>query len=774
MRFGGLGSALAPLLVVGLSLGPLTRPAERAPDETVAQQEKLAAAGRRELIVAGASYAYADFHLPTLARALELGSAPAAFLVRASPAPVWYAMLKERVYANGVDPAVVLLAVSFAPALTVALDPGAEQKLLAQMPEPDAVVTRRSYGVALPPALHRVVQRKAELRDPILGAFRAALPGLVQGVDAAGVDAAGEAVFPSDHDEAGPRAIPVVESRERGSGSGLATDPAESYLEDIADLVQGRGGRLVIVVPPVAPGVDQDPGVSPEQEAAVYRWANARGVGLLDLRELGWAEPDFVNGHHMTPEAARRFSQIVAARLQDLGAMEEGPMRPSVVPPHAITVERVGPLPPAPVFTEAAGLGGPCDRVLDVGDLAVLGTRQTELVAAKVLSPIEVWEGDERLGEAYRPDRCGGAAVHRARILVSRKQADGPPLRLAWAEAVPQAGDPPQYWVYPGTSLRWSFAEPWRAPGLPELRVEALAFGPRRGSATVEVRAASTPLVPEGDVLRARLAAPTDGAWTLSVTSPSGGPFVLVRGIELSAGEQHASILDTGAEARRDLLVPGSWTVQGSLPPLPELPVGGEDGRNWLVVPWKNRLGCSPLRVEEDGRLLPRAPRDLWRSARPPAGGTQHAEDRLWFDAEGDARENGKSYRAVYDQDRACRAGPCGDGSPNRWCRAWLYPADLLRIELSAQARAHLGGARLELALAASANEPVEGPALRVRVGLDEAWLVETELGAEALRAGARVALPEALPRQDPRQLRIELESLGTVPLLLASSMVAH
>ncbi|MEQ1501160.1 MAG: hypothetical protein ABMB14_02970 [Myxococcota bacterium] len=126
---------------------------------------------------------------------------------------------------------------------------------------------------------------------------------------------------------------------------------------------------------------------------------------------------------------------------------------------------------------------------------------------------------------------------------------------IALSPEVPLArgDDREMYWVYPGTTLTFTFSSGWDAEKWGEMKVDldarllytgtAAEPAPRPGaSATVSFLGVEE----SGEDNRlgfSRTPEPPDGAWTLDITSPSDGPFVLVE--TLTIGNDDHSVVVT-------------------------------------------------------------------------------------------------------------------------------------------------------------------------------------------------------------------------------------
>lgn len=300
-----------PAVVLALAFLILAHPTEGREARAMDERARAAAA---DVVVVGASFAYADLDPERLGAALSPTRAPALVLaVGSSEAAVWYAILQGRVYGNGLDPAWVILPVSLRAMLQATLDLVQTERLADQMPIFDEVVLARSFGTAPPSLGRRVLDRRSSLRDPVLDGFRTFFPVLLFGADADHIRRAGLAYFVTRKPRVGgPGALPVDERP-------LAA-PDESYLADIVRLVTEHGGRLAVVLPPVAPGTTSEGRLDAGREAEVVAWASAHGVRWLDLRDLGWPRARFTDGLHMNADAAAELTDIVAVRLGAEGA----------------------------------------------------------------------------------------------------------------------------------------------------------------------------------------------------------------------------------------------------------------------------------------------------------------------------------------------------------------------------------------------------------------------------------------------------------------------
>jgi len=698
-----------------------------------------------EVVVVGASFASADIDPEGLAGRLGVSADQVAVLpVYTSSAPVWYAVLKERVYGNGGSPSLILLPVSIGTALATRPSQGQVGQILDQMPTPDATVARRSMGGPLAARVRMLLAHRGDLRAPLLGRFRGLLPRLLLGADERALSRASTAALGELHGAADPRALPTVEADigidDSLPGSALSS-PEESFLADIVDLAEAHGARVAVALPPVMLAATRGQRAPADLEEAAVRWAERRHVAWIDLRDLGWGAQDFRDNRHMRASAARRFTDLVADHLLADAEAQTSPSLARGSGLLASTVARVG-TPPRLEARRTRPLGGPCELAIAVPGYEFLGQKALREVFPRLRSPLQVWEGDRLLQPGEERRGCSGTALHRAGIVVSRYEPDGPPLRLAWSEALPDGeGSEAKFWVYPGTSLVWTVPEPWPgAVGEASVELRVGALGPGEGVAELVVGEAAAPLERQGSRASASLPVHASGAWTVSVRSPEDGPFLFVERLDLRSGDQIARLVASEGPRGLELLPPGGWRAEVAPPATPRMKLRVDGAYAWFKTPWRAFSACSPLRVAHDGVLLPEAPPDH----RSGKGGTRHVEGWLVFEPlPGTDPKDG--YAVVYDPDRRCP--PLGEGVAEQ---VWLYPGDALRGTISelerAQFAAPLERIRLVPTLAQAAPETAT---LTLRVALGQEPLLERTLaGAELLEPGALELSRPILPSE--------------------------
>ena len=346
--------------------------------------------------------------------------------------------------------------------------------------------------------------------------------------------------------------------------------------------------------------------------------------------------------------------------------------RPPIVPE---TVERIGSLPPLPDTAWTPDAGKPCAWRAAWPKHAFLADEMLTAAGMPLASPLQLLEGDTPLaphapGKGWG-DACSGAWVHHKRGAMVSPKGDISGVRAEWTSelTVEDADGSPVWWVYPGTSIRWSFAEAPEGP----IRVVAEARSTPGTDAVVRVNGAEVPFVAEGRLLRATVDVGTVTApWTIEVRAGEGTWLVLD---ELGFGGDTLSQL---VAAPRAMLSP-LFTRRRPDPPPPPVAVtepSSDGGLTAIGVPGLAgiaddtllaRIGrpCSPLVLERGGAV----------AGVPHVGKPRLATTVGWFHA-------GERLLASAGED-----APTVTLDPKRKCRAsiWVYPGETLAWAITGQ-----------------------------------------------------------------------------------------
>ncbi|MFT4623580.1 MAG: hypothetical protein ACI8PZ_002236 [Myxococcota bacterium] len=264
-----------------------------------------------QVLVVGNSTAHTNIDTQQLAS--TLGIPPSSILVFSIPNSVtahWYAVLKNRVFANGYRPRLVVVTAGLQAALAVEPYSAAGRMNLAKQLEPeepvlDAVIPRQH------PSLARFEFNRGLARDGLLDGVRNLAVQWTVGGEA---EAAMERVFhhgrlQSDMDGAfiGP---------DLSGGSALPA-PSESLLPALAQLVAEHGSAMVFVRPPVPrrAAIDRQDRVPEGAVPGVRSLLEQHGHQLVDGAEHTLRGDRFANVRHLTDQGARIFTTQIAPTL---------------------------------------------------------------------------------------------------------------------------------------------------------------------------------------------------------------------------------------------------------------------------------------------------------------------------------------------------------------------------------------------------------------------------------------------------------------------------
>ena len=178
-------------------------------------------------------------------------------------------------------------------------------------------------------------------------------------------------------------------------------------------------------------------------------------------------------------------------------------------------------------------------------------------------SPIVLYEDNKALpGHAYPKDfedGCVGAFRHAGFVVLFSPTGAGPEsekkhnYRIGLSDEVPMPrGDDgrPMYWIYPGTSLTLSFASGWDlAWGPMWIDIDAHRAGGQQGDVSVDIEGEGE-VFETGDVLMSTEPDVPSGPWSITITSPSEGPYVLLN--RLTIGNPNHALVVTGDTKKKD------------------------------------------------------------------------------------------------------------------------------------------------------------------------------------------------------------------------------
>lgn len=658
-----------------------------------------------DVVLIGPSYANTDLRRDLIAK--HLGVAPGKVALLSIPNSVgahWYAVLKYRVFGQGVRPrAVVVVSGLQSMLLTAPLTEASWVNLRVQLDDPqDPVVTAKARQQAWQ-WLGRVRELRGTARDRVVGTIRELPPRLLlpSSVRSGGMgpievrERLGSVFDDANVSMAlhAQRTTSIVtEPETRTYDLSVLTPPEDGFMVDIGELCAQHGARLVWVRPPMSPNIPADlddvaPDGFQERAAAV---AARTGASFLDMRRLPMTDLMFRNVDHMNEEGSVRFSEALGKALAELHALELEP------------VPGTPPFPPARVVVDGAPGELPAAEAAWAGPGTWVGPGQSlratfDQAWTRERGPFVVKVAAEQLGPL-------GAAP---RVVVA-----GQPMRLAAADAT--AG--------------WRL---WRSEA---------ALQPPDGAFEAVVT------VPEG------------GAWLRVTGLALGARAARTHVVGDATGVDGASARLLGVEP---VIAPVWPDAPGPVPMA--FDVVDEPGRiarfdtpKWDFLSDEHLMGqsafgsrCSPLRVTEDGAPLPLPNEPCADVERQGRGRTCHTPDAVRFTAGdgSDPARNGRKYKMILDPQRRCDLA------------VWLYPKDRFVATWPAAQLAGFARGATHFTLAARYLQKRKAE-IRVILRVDGEVRVDETLDGRVLYDGPKVwRLDPPLP-PDARDVTVEVENL--------------
>ncbi|MEM6927043.1 MAG: hypothetical protein AAF602_08955 [Myxococcota bacterium] len=252
-------------------------------------------------------------------------------------------------------------------------------------------------------------------------------------------------------------------------------------------------------------------------------------------------------------QALRREVDVLSAdiakmrgKMQEMGIMPTGPVRQSTGPSQAIdlglTVSQRGEPPELPDLGPVERRDGTaCGYRMRAVPVAEISDKRLGETGSGWASPLTVtYEGrslEPHAGPARVENACAGAFRHMPRFVFVSPFATGDvdgdwAVGLVREQPIPRGGDDTRavYWVYPGTSVTFAFSRPWNPDDGPfgvHLDGRLLRVG-QAPSANARVEALGTVVEGTGERIAAPDVAAPDGPWSVTVSSPAEGPYVLL------------------------------------------------------------------------------------------------------------------------------------------------------------------------------------------------------------------------------------------------------
>jgi hypothetical protein len=356
-------------------------------------------------------------------------------------APVWYAVLKNRVYAQGYAPKRVVFYGPLASLLVVDLPSEVGRAVLAAQLGPDEpLVSAKVFGGQWD---ETVRERLRRMLLPVCDAERT-----------------------REHD-GGP-----------GTTSPPITDPppSEGFLPAMLDLA--RSAERIVVRAPLGPRRRADDEVPADRARAALDVVASAGAAWADLSALHFPDTAFGDGIHMNRAGRRRLTTAMIDVLR-------APPGPPAPPPASRLLRVVG----GDVEVAAADGGAPgagCARMfpaMPVGDAAV------RAAGFGGVSPLVVSEGGSLLREDPHGGPCSGTwRFEGDAVRVEARRAGDPVVLRAVATKRGDDGET-AWWVGPGAKLSVATTP----AGREDVTVRVATFGKAEvtlsaGNATARVR----------------------------------------------------------------------------------------------------------------------------------------------------------------------------------------------------------------------------------------------------------------------------------------------
>jgi hypothetical protein len=794
-------AVLGPAAVLGLALSWLARPLDHAPSEDALRLEAMldkAGEAGPEIVLLGNSLVDMGVDHKQLAKQLGVPAQRVVpQIVPGSRVAAWYAVLKNRVYANDHAPRLVVVGATVAwlldPSLQTALD---RQKLADQLGPEEPLIQEKLFGREGGWApWQRVQSRRAPLRTALLDGVRDAVLTRVfpevDGEEALATVFAAEAVDDRGEER---RVIPVVEVERRPrSKPPAARHPADGLVADLVRLAGEQGTRLVFVRMPVPPDrvVDQD--VDPEHHRALVQLVNeAEHAAWLDLSDLELRQGDFADWIHLGSSGRRKLTAALGAALTELETLEDGALPAAAMPEAPPSLTRVGGLELGELELKRMD-GRACAWMAIPRDRDVRGLADNLLMKAGLTgrSPFQLRQDGDLLD--YEPkhwtigaDECNGRFAHVGPGLQFSPRADGPiepeatPSGTFTAELIPDAVLPVEpegeaVWLVPGGRLEVAVEGAEAGTAL----VLGVARGGGEGQPVLRIDGQEAALVPgPGGLVRATLPV-AEGPLALTLETPENGPFVLLLELGLQGAGAHRSLLGASAGDRRSFRFFGGSVRKGLVAQFgapPELPTpapvaqrgkaarfNGPKSLLAELAALRTELGryeASPLRVFEDGVQLTGSNKVCAAVVEQGEGRICH-NDRFALFSSSDGSSplsNGRRYTLGLAPERVDRFD------------LWLYPGDRGAVSLPPKGLQAVpwGASRLDLAaLVAPERETI----LELRLVVDGAAVLEEQWALGPGQQERSFRLPPGLPAR-PESVSLELATAAEGPAVVLRSVV--
>ena len=699
---------LLPLCVLATATAWLVATPEQVLSERASRtQQELAKADPLQVAVIGNSTAEAAVDPMLLAQRLGLPRDNVQVLFETgSRAPGWYALLDNRVYGDGHEPDLVLVISEYRWLVETSAHSDEALRQIQDHLGPDpGVVGELTFGRDdSSPWVRNARQKAGVVRSGTLDAIRDRVVGWLlaepgeQRVTERGrlhAEASMERLFgdfSSVDMSLHHRVVPVVEVERETISTGDNTPPvAEGYVPELVDLAAEHGSTLVFVRVPLPTSNAIRFAVDNEERRATVALLNESGAGFVDLSELdGISDASFADGVHLDPRGQKTFTQALAGELLALGALGRKPLAKAELPEAPPEVERLGEAVPVEAGPLEKNPKGVCSWQAEIGASRLASDAWLGRRGFVDQSPLEVRLDGEPLPRPARYkdlfELCepGFLFLKGKNVdLALPEDTDPSAVSITWTDTLPLTDNKGRqgWWVYPGTSVRFTFPEPVKPkPEGLEATVTAVAFSEATGVPTVSLDDNSAPLRLEGDVWQGEVLA-TAARQIVTVTSPPDGPLLMLAALQVDGIDGRRFPVAPSRTGPSELVFVGSGAsalpVYASPPPAVPLPrIKSKGGMSSVDLDGFAAISpaavgkitskpCSALVVSQGGEPLPRQGRSCKQVRNKPGSACHEGNTVAW-------RTKGPGKVSV-------------DLEPTRQCRTsqWLYPGDIATVDLT-------------------------------------------------------------------------------------------
>ncbi len=732
-------AVLCPLVVLALALSWLARPLSQEPSKAALRLEKMSARSGQDgpqIVLLGNSLVDMGVDKNQLATALNIEPRRLVHqVVPGSRSATWYAVLKNRVYGQGLTPDLIVVGTTLAwlldPSLQSALD---RQNLTDQLGPEEPVIDQKLFGKSGSWApIQRIQARRAPLRSGLLNGVRDGVIGrLFPDEDG---EAALARVFASDavEDRGGERrVIPVVELTEQSQRKKAAArlTPEAGFVPELIQLAAEHGARIVFLRMPVPKDRDIDSDISPAEHTALVELVNAAPNALwLDQSDLELGQADFADWIHLSSQGRTKHTRALAAALGGLKVLDGDALPAAELPAAPPTISRSDTLQLGDLRIEPVK-GRPCAwmAIPKDGNYRALADNVLLKDGLNARSPLVLHEDGVLL--EYQPkhwtignEACSGSYAHVGKGLQFSPSSDKNVASLAQHYTAALSPDTPlsvepegeAWWVTPGGKLHFALEDNTADQ---EVLVIGLARGGGQGSAQLELGGHPVPLRSNEDGLLIASLPASSGPLDIGLSSPEGGPFLLLLELGLSGPDGYRSLLGGSAGDRSSLRFFGGTVREGverrfEAPPVLPQPtavahrklaarINGPAPVLAQLAELRTVLGryeASPLRVTEDGRVLSGSNKVCADVVEKGEGRICHNDRFVLFSAsDGSAAlDNGHTYAVALDSERLDRFD------------LWLYPGDQGSIQLPEAGLREVPWGASRFALSVLAPEGIDG-----------------------------------------------------------------